>query len=115
MTGDTDFAIGVAVPGAWHLWEPSPGADGVHTRFWVAEETGSSWACVDYDGVQLASFPVRQFGPRRLWDEVSAARDGWDSANRPGLDRFGLTIGTDGTQTVRHDPPTGASWPVPLP
>ncbi|WP_406286327.1 methyltransferase domain-containing protein [Embleya sp. NBC_00896] len=114
VTGDADFAIGVAVPRVWHLWEPNPGLDGVHTRIWVADEAGSSWACVDYDGAGLAVFAVRQYGPRRLWDEVAAAWTWWDSAHRPGLDRFGVSVRPDGTQIVWHGSPGGPSWPVPL-
>ncbi|MEU0933123.1 methyltransferase domain-containing protein [Embleya sp. NPDC005971] len=113
VTGDADFAIGVAVPGVWHLWEPQPPADSVHTRFWAADEAGTSWACVDYDGTRLTHLAVRQFGPRRLWDQISAAHAWWASAGRPGLDRFRLTVDADGTQSVRHDSPTGVSWPVP--
>ena len=37
-----------------------------------------------------------QYGPRRLWDEVSAAYLRWARLGRPALDRFGLTITPDG-------------------
>ncbi len=50
------------------------------------------------------TFPVRQRGPRRLWDEVETAHAWWVEHGRPARTRYGLTI-TPGTQTVWLDQP----------
>ena len=111
VAGDGDFAVGLTVPGVWHHWEADPGA-GVHTRMWLGDEEGTSWAAVDYDGRRLDEFTVRQFGPRRLWDAVAAAWKWWESAGRPGIDTFGLSV-AGGVQRVWCGSATGPSWPVP--
>ncbi|GAB2695055.1 hypothetical protein GCM10010442_10880 [Kitasatospora kifunensis] len=36
-----------------------------------------------------------QHGPRRLWDETEAAHRWWLDNDRPGPDRFGLTLTGD--------------------
>jgi hypothetical protein len=50
-------------------------------------------------------FPVRQHGPRRLWDELETAHTWWLEHDRPGRARYGLTITPD-TQTVWLDQPS---------
>lgn len=40
---------------------------------------------------------VYQSGPRRLWDEVERALMWWAEQGRPGVERFGLTVGPDGS------------------
>jgi hypothetical protein len=48
---------------------------------------GSGWA-------------VRQAGPTRLWDEIEAALDAWDSAEQPGPERFRMDV-RPGRQEIR--------------
>ncbi|WP_420705773.1 hypothetical protein [Streptomyces sp. LaPpAH-108] len=61
---------------------------------WFYGLTDRSWACVMFrDG--RAEATVWQSGPRRLWDEVSAALDWWRAAGEPGYERFGLTVTAD--------------------
>lgn len=100
-----DFHIGLTVPGAWYSWDTE--ADGAHTRLWLADDAATSWASVDYDGLQSRTFHVAQHGPRRLWDEVTAAHRQWLSAGRPTIDRYGLTVTPD-TQTAWLDRPDNA-------
>jgi protein-L-isoaspartate(D-aspartate) O-methyltransferase len=49
-------------------------------------------------------FPVRQHGPRRLWDELENAYTWWIEHDCPNRARYGLTI-TPYTQTVWLDQP----------
>ncbi|MGH3912097.1 MAG: methyltransferase domain-containing protein [Pseudonocardiaceae bacterium] len=49
-------------------------------------------------------FPVRQHGPRRLWDEAETAHTWWTEHGRPARARYGLTLTPD-TQTVWLDKP----------
>jgi hypothetical protein len=49
----------------------------------VVLDTGSrSWARFDYQP-DTQRWLVRQFGPRRLWDEVTAAYQRWEQASAP--------------------------------
>ncbi|MER5773631.1 methyltransferase [Streptomyces sp. NPDC002039] len=100
---DAHFHIGLAVAGAWHSWDTS-GEDSP-VRLWIADTDGPSWASVDWDGAQSAEFTVRQYGPRRLWDEVTAAYGWWWAQGRPAVDRYGMTVGADGRHTSWLDSP----------
>ncbi|WP_231974572.1 methyltransferase domain-containing protein [Pseudonocardia sp. HH130630-07] len=58
-------------------------------------------------------YPVRQIGPRRLWDEAQTAHDWWIDHGRPERTRFGLTVTRAGQQIWCDDP--GAvvrTWPA---
>jgi methyltransferase of ATP-grasp peptide maturase system len=64
---------------------------------------------LDRDGsrAEVATCPssegylVRQYGERRLWDEVERANDFWESAGRPTYEQFGITATTQ-QQYVWH-------------
>ncbi|MFH8794882.1 methyltransferase domain-containing protein [Streptomyces sp. NPDC017941] len=70
---------------------------------WFYGLTDRSWACVLFRGG--AATRVWQSGPRRLWDEVEAAVRWWEEQGRPGIDRFGLTVESDGRTTAWLDAP----------
>ncbi|QHY96288.1 Protein-L-isoaspartate O-methyltransferase [Streptomyces sp. S4.7] len=95
---NAEFHVGLTVPGAWFAWD----ASGEHApaRLDVADDTGPSWATVDYDGQHADRFTVTQAGPRRLWDEITAAHTRWESLGRPSVDQYGLTVDTAGAHTV---------------
>ncbi|MEV8340848.1 methyltransferase domain-containing protein [Streptomyces niveus] len=95
---NAEFHIGLTVPGACYAWD----ASGEHapTRLDVADDTGPSWATVDYDGHHADRFTVTQSGPRRLWDEITAAHARWENLGRPSVDQYGLTADTAGAQQV---------------
>lgn len=101
---DAQFAIGVRLRDVWYARQQNPGVDGVMARLWVATTDATSWAAVDYDGERDDQFTVWQHGPRRLWDEVEAANRWWLENDRPGPDRFGLTVTADGQRTWLDDP-----------
>ncbi len=56
------------------------------------------------DHTDDGGFPVRQHGPRRLWDEAETAYTWWTEHGRPTRTRYGLTLTPD-TQTVWLDDP----------
>ncbi|EST24993.1 methyltransferase domain-containing protein [Streptomyces niveus] len=95
---NAEFHIGLTVPGACYAWD----ASGEHapTRLDVADDTGPSWATVDYDGHHADRFTVTQAGPRRLWDEITDAHTRWENLGRPSVDQYGLTADTAGAQQV---------------
>ncbi|MGA9312228.1 MAG: hypothetical protein WBV74_17945 [Pseudonocardiaceae bacterium] len=39
-----------------------------------------------------ASYPVRQHGPRRLWEEIEQAHAWWVKHGRPTYTRLGVTV-----------------------
>ncbi|HWR46846.1 MAG TPA: hypothetical protein VN327_04380, partial [Pseudonocardiaceae bacterium] len=51
-------------------------------------------------------YPVRQYGPQRLWDRVEEAATFWNNEGRPSYERFGLTATTH-DQYVWYDQPDG--------
>ncbi|MFF4283535.1 methyltransferase [Streptomyces kronopolitis] len=94
---DAEFHVGLTVPGVSFGWDTS--GDHAPVRLDVTDTTGSSWATVDYDGHHNGRFAVAQSGPRRLWDEITAAHERWLTLGRPSVDQHGLTIDTTGTRT----------------
>ncbi|MFJ9840327.1 methyltransferase domain-containing protein [Kitasatospora sp. NPDC101155] len=108
---ETQFALGHRLGDLWYAWHHAPDVDGVETRLWVATTDGSSWAAVDWDGAESTErYTVWQHGPRRLWNEVEAAHQWWLDHDRPGPDRFGLTVTSKG-HTAWLDHPANA-WPL---
>lgn len=77
--------------------------DGSYT-LWLRDKAVSSWATVDYEPGREA-FEVYQYGPRRLWDEVTAAYGWWESHGKPGFECFGLTVTPAGEHTAWLDNP----------
>jgi protein-L-isoaspartate(D-aspartate) O-methyltransferase len=100
------FAIGVQVPEAFPWAETYD--DGSYT-LWLRDTAVTSWATVDYEPGR-EEFEVYQSGPRNLWDEVVAAYLWWDENDRPGFERFGLTVDSAG-ERVWLDRPDN---PVPI-
>lgn len=94
----TEFVIGLAVPDGTHALLN----DGATTSVWFCGLSDASWAVVTFDGQQAVS--VYQGGQRRLWDEVESALAWWKRVGRPGVERFGLTVGDHG-QTAWLDTP----------
>ncbi|MGH3548732.1 MAG: hypothetical protein ACRDQU_11610 [Pseudonocardiaceae bacterium] len=47
---------------------------------------------------------IKQWGPRRLWDEVELAYQWWVSEGRPSHDRFGMSVGPDSQSVWLDDP-----------
>lgn len=71
-----------------------------------------SCARTSMDTTDSGGHDVIQGGPRRLWQIIETAHDLWNQLDRPGWDRFGLTV-TPGEQTVWLDHPDSLHrWPV---
>jgi hypothetical protein len=64
-----------------------------------------SWAQITLAAVD-GGHEVREGGPRRLWRAVENAHQLWNRLERPGWDRFGLTVTPD-THTLWVDQPEG--------
>ncbi|MFI7360049.1 methyltransferase domain-containing protein [Streptomyces avidinii] len=94
------FAIGLQMSGAF--WSVERYEDGTYT-LWTYSTDTLSWASADYEP-GADSFDVVQSGPRRLWDETEAAYLWWEVQGRPGFDRFGLTVDSDGERAWLDSP-----------
>ncbi|MGW1147067.1 methyltransferase domain-containing protein [Streptomyces sp. NPDC002454] len=67
---------------------------------WLYGLTDRSWAAaVLVDGTSRGSTTVHQAGPRRLWDELTAAHHWWTRNGRPDPTRFGVTVTETGETT----------------
>lgn len=95
FTGDYDaqLAISLRVPECDFIYVPYNPRYGEGV-VWLADRRSRSWAshthyCADIGDDEFA---VRQFGPRRLWDEVDAAHQWWVEQGRPGADRWRFTV-----------------------
>jgi protein-L-isoaspartate(D-aspartate) O-methyltransferase len=89
---DAPFTIGFEVAGCH--WVYAPGDDD-RWCVWFLDPSSRSWARFDYQpGVRR--WPIHQFGPRRLFDEVAAAYHRWDHAGRPPVVQWRITVTPDG-------------------
>lgn len=94
---DVRWAIGTHVPHC--VWEHQPPTQHrCHHLLWLLDPTGGSWAVARYDS-SPGPRQIRQYGPRRLWNEVETAFRSWAAAGKPPLDRSQITITPDG-QTI---------------
>ncbi|MFD3522574.1 methyltransferase domain-containing protein [Streptomyces sp. NPDC058653] len=91
------FVTGLCVPDCAHVVNRSSDAPGAG-KAWFFDLSSRSWASVVFPGEgEGLDATVYQSGPRRLWDEVEGALVWWRGRGRPGLERFGLTVGGDGS------------------
>ncbi|MGH3838970.1 MAG: methyltransferase domain-containing protein [Pseudonocardiaceae bacterium] len=90
------IAIGTRVPDCRSDYFPptDPGSKDGTLR--LVDHRSGSWARLRYDHDGGPPYTVRQFGPRRLWDEVEAAHQWWVDAGRPDADRWRFTVTPDG-------------------
>lgn len=98
---DAPFAIAMEVPGCHREYEAATGDDG-RWCVWFLDAGSRSWARFDYQP-GADRWPVRQFGPRRLFDEVTAAYQRWDHAGRPAVTWWRFILTPDGQRVELSD------------
>jgi protein-L-isoaspartate(D-aspartate) O-methyltransferase len=91
---DAQFTIGFQVSGCHWEYQPATGDDD-RWCVWFLDPTSRSWARFD-NQPDTRRWPVQQFGPRRLFDEVTTAYRRWDHAGRPPVTRWRVTVTPDG-------------------
>jgi protein-L-isoaspartate(D-aspartate) O-methyltransferase len=104
---DAPFAVAIEVPGCHWEYEAATGDDG-RWCVWFLDPDTRSWARFDYQpGAQR--WPVHQFGPRRLFDEVAIAYHRWDHAGRPPVAQWRFVVTPDGqrVELTATTPPGG--------
>lgn len=87
------FAIGQRVHHCqWRYW-PFDEQTGVGV-LWLLDFESRSWAKLTHSTPDASDqeFRVYQHGPRRLWDEVEAAREWWVHRGRPDVGRWRFTV-----------------------
>ncbi len=99
---DGSFAIGLRVPKCRTWYETDQEHGYWHTIGFDDAESGSC-AIVNADPNQT-DVVVKQWGPRRLWDEIELAYQWWVSKGRPAHDRFGISVSPDGQSVWLDDP-----------
>lgn len=98
---DAPFAIGLQVPSCHWEYKPTTGDDD-RWSVWFLDPGSRSWARFDHQP-GLRRWPVYQFGPRRLFDEVTAAYHRWDHAGRPPITQWRFMITSDGQRVELGD------------
>lgn len=92
------FAIGQRVPDCEPRWWPYDPATG-RGVLWLLDRLSpeQSWAMQVHRTPDCSDeeFEVRQFGPRRLWDEVTDAYQWWRARQRPAVGDWRFTVTRD--------------------
>lgn len=92
---DARTAIGVQVPRCVPRYTP-PEAEDPDGILWLLDQWSHSWAAIHHQPDQPGPYRVRQYGPRRLFDEVSIAYRSWKAAGKPPAHTWRITITPEG-------------------
>ncbi|MBO0877489.1 MAG: methyltransferase domain-containing protein [Pseudonocardia sp.] len=92
---DTRTAIGIQVPRCRYRYTP---ADDEHTDgiLWFLDQWSGSWAAVHHRPGEDGPYLVRQYGPRQLFDEISAAYQDWKKAGKPPASAWRIIVTPNG-------------------
>jgi Protein-L-isoaspartate(D-aspartate) O-methyltransferase (PCMT) len=85
------IAIGMRVPDCRSDYFASRHPDSKDGTLRLVDHSSGSWARLTYDAGG-PPYTVRQFGPRRLWDEVEAAYQWWIEHGRLTAARWQFTV-----------------------
>ncbi len=96
------IAIGTRVPDCRSDYFPSTDPDSNDGTLRLVDHLSGSWARLRYDHDDGLPYTVRQFGPRRLWDEVEAAHQWWLDHGSPTADRWRFTVTPHGQRVELH-------------
>ncbi|WP_233224224.1 methyltransferase domain-containing protein [Amycolatopsis sp. BJA-103] len=99
LADDHRWPIAVALSDCrYDVWERTD--DRPHGVAWLCHVLSGSWASVVPAGGER--YAVRQYGPRRLWDEAEAAYRWWQRRGQPPLSAWRWTI-TPERQSIMLD------------
>ena len=110
---DASFAIGLRVPGMKDLLVFDDDVPG-NPRYtvYLMDPGSGSWASWRISPGPH-EYPVRQHGPRHLFDELAAAYTWWQEVGRPEHSRFGVTITREGQRVWLDEPGNGLTTAEP--
>ena len=86
------IAIGTRVRGCQMDYFPSKKPNSHDGTLRLVDHDSGSWARMYYRHDDGAPYPVHQYGPRKLWDEVEAAHAWWVDQGRPNAHRWQFTV-----------------------
>jgi protein-L-isoaspartate(D-aspartate) O-methyltransferase len=92
---DARTAIGTQVDHCKWRYTP-PDDDNPDGILWFLDQWSDSWAAIHHQPEQPGPYRVRQYGPRRLFDKVSAAYQTWKNAGKPPASAWTITVTPDG-------------------
>jgi protein-L-isoaspartate(D-aspartate) O-methyltransferase len=104
---DAPFALALQVPGCHWEYQLDTGGDDCWC-VWFLDPATRSWARFDYQP-GTRRWPVHQFGPRRLYDELATAYHRWEHAGRPPATRWRFTVTPHGQHATMPTPPVTSS------
>lgn len=99
---DVCTAVGLRVPQCRQLYWPADEDDPEGT-LWLVDPWSRSWASLRHHPDQFSPYPVRQHGPRMLFDEVENAYRWWVDLGEPTADRWRFTVSPQGQQVWLAD------------
>ncbi|MGQ0777501.1 MAG: hypothetical protein ACT4NY_24340 [Pseudonocardiales bacterium] len=92
-TVDVRWAISTRIaPCRWGHRPPT--ATHPQHQLWFTDPTTGSWAIARYDR-SGGPYPIRQYGPRQLWDEIEDAYRWWCDQGEPPLTHWRLNISSN--------------------
>lgn len=94
---DAAFWVGLHVACAATV-ETFDDNDPQHYTVWLFDPASGSWASLAHSR-SMTAYPVRQHGPRRLWNEVEQAYQAWREAGEPARTSLRVTVTPDGQTT----------------
>jgi methyltransferase of ATP-grasp peptide maturase system len=99
----------------WHcpdvIWHPSTEDGQIGVQLHASDGSRASAYATGTRG----GFPVKQSGPRRLWDLVEEAHTFWQLAGCPSSDQFGITASVTNQYVWYDNPDSEHYWPLPTP
>lgn len=98
------IAIGTQVAHCQMDYFPSKDPDSNDGILRLVDHDSRSWARLYYHHDNGAPYPIHQYGPRKLWDEVEAAHTWWVAQDKPGADRWRFTVTPQGQRIELIDP-----------
>lgn len=101
------LAVGLLMPDLMMAAYTEKGAAPHLAELWLYTPDDGSVATWSLPDLDVAAYPVRQHGPRRLFDEVERALRWWEGEDCPGFGRFGVTVRPDGQCVELDGAPVG--------
>lgn len=106
---DVCTAIGLRVPQCHHRYW-SADEDDPEGTLWLIDPGSRSWASLRHHPDHPGPYPVRQHGPRMLFDEVETAYRWWVDLGEPGVEQWRFTVSCEGQRIWLSGEDGGCEW-----
>jgi protein-L-isoaspartate(D-aspartate) O-methyltransferase len=97
VAGDynASVAIGMKVANCAPIYVSADHYPDHYARLWFVDPVTNSWANLVHQP-HSSTYLVHQSGPRNLWEEIETAYHWWCQAERPGPERWRITVTPEG-------------------